>query len=47
MLDLLYLSGSTVLYALLFLPVVTILSIAVLYVAYETVQKFRGRRGAV
>ena len=47
MLDLLYLSGSTVLYALLFLPAVTILSIGVLYAAYEAIQKFRGRRGAV
>ena len=45
MLDLLYLSGSTMLYAVLFLPVVTILSIAVLYFAYETIQKFRRRRG--
>ncbi len=45
MLDLLYLSGSTVLYAMLFLPVVTILSVAVLYFAYEAIQKFRRRRG--
>ena len=45
MLDLLYLSGSTVLYAMLFLPVVTILSVAVLYLAFETIQKFRRRGG--
>ena len=47
MLDILFLSGSTLLYAVLFLPVVTVLSVAVLYFAYEAIQKFRGRRGAV
>ena len=45
MLDILFLSGSTLLYAALFLPVVTILSVAVLYVAFETIQKFRRRGG--
>ena len=45
MLDILYLSGSTLLYAVLFLPVITILSVAVLYFAYEAIQKFRSRRG--
>ena len=45
MFDILYLGGSTVLYAMLFLPVITILSVAVLYFAYETIQKFRRRRG--
>ena len=45
MLDILILSGSTLLYAVLFLPVITILSLAVLYFAYETIQKFRRRRG--
>ena len=37
MLDILFLSGSTLLYAVLFLPVITILSLAVLYFAYEAV----------
>ena len=45
MFDILYLGGSTVLYAMLFLPVITILSVAVLYFAYETIQKFRRRGG--
>ena len=45
MLDILFLSGSTLLYAVLFLPVITILSLAVLYFAYEDIQKFRRRRG--
>ena len=45
MLDILFLSGSTLLYAALFLPVITILSLAVLYLAYEAIQKFRRRRG--
>ena len=45
MLDILFLSGSTLLYAVLFLPVVTGLSGAVLYVAFETIQKFRRRGG--
>ena len=41
----LYLGGSTVLYAMLFMPVNTIMSVAVLYFAYEAIQKFRRRRG--
>ena len=45
MLYILFLSGSTLLYAVLFLPVITILSLAVLYFAYEAIQKFRRRRG--
>ena len=44
MLDILYLSGSTLVYVLLFLPAVTIVSLAVLYFAFEAVQKFRRRR---
>ena len=46
MLDILFLSGSTLLYAALFLPVITILSLAVLYFAFEAVQKFRRRGGS-
>lgn len=46
MLDILFLSGSTLLYAVLFLPVITILSLAVLYFAFEAVQKFRRRGGS-
>lgn len=45
MFDILYLGGSTVLYAMLFLPLITLLSVAMLYFAYEAIQRFRRRRG--
>lgn len=42
MLDILHLSGSTLLYTLLFLPVITVLSLAVLYGIHQVIQRFRG-----
>lgn len=42
MLDILHLSGSTLLYTLLILPVITVLSLAVLYGAHQVIQRFRG-----
>lgn len=45
MLDILFLSRSTLLYAVLLLPAITILSLALPCFAYEATQKFRRRRG--
>lgn len=45
MLDILHLSGSTLLYSLLILPVITALSLALLYGIHEVIQRFRSRRG--
>ena len=45
MLDILFLSRSSLLYAALLLPAITILSLALLCFAYEATQKFRRRRG--
>lgn len=42
MLDILFLSRSSLLYAALLLPAITILSLALLCFAYEATQKFRG-----
>ena len=44
MLDILFLSRSSLLYAALLLPAITILSLALLCFAYEATQKFRRRR---
>lgn len=46
MLDILHLSGNTLVYILLILPVITVLSLAALYGVHEILQRFRGRRGA-
>ena len=45
MLAILFLSRSSLLYAALLLPAITILSLALLCFAYEATQKFRRRRG--
>lgn len=45
MLDILFLSRSSLLYAVLLLSAITILSLALPCFAYEATQKFRRRRG--
>lgn len=40
-----YLGGSVVFFCLLVLPVLFLLTISVLYIAVETIQYFRERRG--
>ena len=42
MLDMLHLSGSTLLYTLLILPAITVLSLSVLYGIHQIIQRFRG-----